>query len=183
MISKKENLDNAQEIRQKAEAKLKERHRKMGRPETEIEVKKLVHELEVHQIELEMQYEELRQANETAELALKKYTMLFDFAPMGYFTLNAEGLIQDLNFTGAELLGEKRFKLENANFKLFVSENSLPVFNQFFDRVFQGDTKVSCEVVLGCDNELFHHVYMEGIVIEDEKECLLSVVDISSLKK
>ena len=53
----------------------------------ESDVKKLLHELQVHQIELEMQNEELRKANETAETALKKYTMLYDFAPMGYFTL------------------------------------------------------------------------------------------------
>jgi len=49
---------------------------------------KLLHELQVHQIELEMQNEELIQANATAEAALKKYTMLYDFAPMGYFTLD-----------------------------------------------------------------------------------------------
>ncbi|MGQ7870803.1 hypothetical protein [Sunxiuqinia sp. sy24] len=70
-------------LRQKAEEQLDERFHKMVKPETEIEVEKLVHELLVHQIELEMQYEELRQADETAELALKKYTMLFDVAPMG----------------------------------------------------------------------------------------------------
>ncbi len=61
----------------------------------------------MHQIELEMQNDELRQANETAEAALKKYTMLYDFAPMGYFTLDSDGSICDLNFTGAELLGDK----------------------------------------------------------------------------
>ena len=92
---------------------------------------KLLHELQVHQIELEMQNEELIQANETAETALKKYTMLYDFAPMGYFTLDPDGTICELNFTGAEMLGDKRFSLVNSNFKLFISEDSRPVFDVF----------------------------------------------------
>ena len=71
----------------------------------ESDFKKLLHELQVHQIELEMQNEELIKANETAETALRKYTMLYDFAPMGYFTLEEDGTICDLNFTAAEMLG------------------------------------------------------------------------------
>ena len=75
-----------------------------------------------------MQNEELREANETAETALKKYTMLYDFAPMGYFTLDNDGSISELNFTGAEMLGDKRFSLVNSNFKLFISEDSQHCF-------------------------------------------------------
>ena len=183
MSDKKHNSEEDHMRRAEAERKLKEKENTMAKPIAEIEVKRLVHELQVHQIQLEMLNEELMQANETAETALKKYTMLFDFAPMGYFTLDAEGLICDLNFTGAELLGDKRFSLISANFRLFISEGSLPVFNQFFDGVFHGHTKASCEVILGNDKKLFHHVYMEGIVIEDAKECLLSVIDISDFKK
>ena len=81
----------------------------------ESDTRKLLHELQVHQIELEMQNEELRQANEIAEEALKNYTMLYDFAPMGYFTLDSDGSICELNFTGAEILGDKRFSLINSN--------------------------------------------------------------------
>ena len=100
-----------------------------------------------------MQNEELRQANETAETALKKYTMLYDFAPMGYFTLDSEGSICELNFTGAEMLGEKRFSLVNSNFKLFISEDSQPVFNKFFSKVYTSNAKESCEVMLGYDKK------------------------------
>jgi PAS domain-containing protein len=183
MNNQEQNLTDAQVLRMKAEEQLKETQKKVDKPVMESDVKKLLHELQVHQIELEMQNEELRLAYETAETALKKYTMLYDFAPMGYFTLDSDGSICELNFTGAEMLGEKRFSLINSNFKLFVSEDSQPVFNDFFSKVYAGNAKQSCEVMLGYDNNPLCLVYMEGIVTGDDRKCLLSVVDISGFKK
>ena len=135
MNKEEQNLTEAQLLRLKAEEKLKEQQGKGGKKIMESDTKKLLHELQVHQIELEMQNDELQNAYETAEKALKKYTMLYDFAPMGYFTLGNDGNICDLNFTGAELLGEKRFTLVNHNFKLYISEESQEVFNDFFRRM------------------------------------------------
>ncbi len=183
MSNKAKNFTDAQMLRMKAEEQLKKKQKKADKSVMEIDAKKLLYELQVHQIELEMQNEELRQANETAEMALKKYTMLYEFAPMGYFTLDSDGSIFELNFTGAEMLGEKRFSLVNSNFKLFVSEDSHPVFDTFFRKVFASDAKESCEVMLGYDNNPLCLVYMEGIVTGDDRKCLLSVVDISSFKK
>ncbi|MCX6253872.1 MAG: hypothetical protein NTV31_05275 [Bacteroidia bacterium] len=177
------NLTDAQMLRMKAEEKLKEKQNKTEKLVFETDMKKLLHELQVHQIELEMQNEELNEANNTAEIALKKYTMLYDFAPMGYFTLESDGSISELNFTGADMLGDKRFTLVNKNFKLFISEESQPVFNKFFSKVFAGKTKESCEVMLGYDNNPLCYVYMEGVVVGDDRKCLLSVFDISDLKK
>jgi PAS domain-containing protein len=183
MSNKKKNLKDADVLRLKAEEHLKDKLKKMDLPNTETEVLKLVHELQVHQIELEMQNEELRQANEIAEAALKKYTMLYDLAPMGYFTLDSECSIRELNFTGADMLGERRITLINSNFKLFVSEDSLKVFNNFFSKVYSGNSKVSCEVMLGYDKNSSSVVYMEGIVTGEDRQCLLSVVDITNFKK
>jgi hypothetical protein len=182
MNNEEEKLTDAQILRLKVEEKLKEK-KKTAKPVIEADVKKLLHELQVHQIELEMLNEELREANETAEAALKKYTILYDFAPLGYFTLEKDGNISELNFTGAEMLGDKRFSLVNSNFKLFVSENSLSVFNKFFSKVFAGNSKESCEVMLGYDGKPLCSVYMEGVVIGDDRKCLLSVVNISAFKK
>ncbi len=181
MSKEKKNLTDAQILRMKAEEKLKEKKR--ARIGIEADVKKLLHELQVHQIELEMQNEELHEANETAEAALKKYTMLYDFAPLGYFTLEKDGSISELNFTGAEMLGDKRFSLVNSNFKLFISESSQPVFNKFFSKVFTSNSKESCEIILGYDGKPLCSVYMEGVVAGDDKKCLLSVVNISAFKK
>jgi hypothetical protein len=182
MNNEDQNLTDAQMLRLKAEEQLKEKQVKMDTPVSETEVKRLLHELQVHQIELEMQNEELRQANEVAESALKKYTMMYDFAPMGYFTLDEDGSICELNFTGAEMLRDKRFALINSNFKLFIAESSKPEFNNFFRKVHSGNAKESCKVFLGYDTKLLCHVYMEGIVTGDDRKCLLSVVDISNFK-
>ena len=183
MSSKEQELTDAQMLRLKAEKKLKETAKKIDKPVKETDLKKLLHELQVHQIELEMQNEELREANETAETALKKYTLLYDLAPMGYFTLASDGSICDLNFTGADMLGEKRFSLIDSNFKLFISKDSQAVFNDFFSKVYTSNAKESCEVMLGYDNKPLCIVYMEGIVTGENRKCLLSVVDISGFKK
>ncbi|HZL08553.1 MAG TPA: hypothetical protein VFC65_01030 [Prolixibacteraceae bacterium] len=183
MMTEELDFTDAQMLRKYAEEKLTAITADKDNSLAEPDVKKLLHELQVHQIELEMQNDELHQAYETAETALKKYTMLYDLAPMGYFTLNSDGIICELNFTGADLLGGRRFSLINSNFKLFVSEESKPVFNKFFIDVYADDGKKSCEVSLGRDRNSLFLVYIEGVVTGDDRECLLSVVDISDFKK
>ncbi len=178
MINEEMDFTDAQKLREIAEKRLNEKRINEAGRLTDLDTNKLLHELQVHQIELEMQNEELRQAYETAEKALRSYTMLFDLSPIGYFSLDDEGSICDLNFTGADLLGEKRFSLLNSNFKLFISEESKPVFNDFFKNLYDTNSKESCEVMLA-NNSTLCHVYMEGVVTEDEQKCFLSVVDIS----
>jgi len=183
MIDEDLDYTDSRLLRAKAEEKLKEKEEEMGKQVKETDLQKLLHELQVHQIELEMQNEALQQANETVEAALKKYTILYDLVPMGYFTLDAEGSILELNFTAAGMLGEKRFSLINSNLKLFITKDSLPVFNDFFRKVYTSNSKESCEVVLGYNEKVLCPVYMEGVVTDEEQECLLSVVDVSGFKK
>ncbi|MFO7826996.1 MAG: PAS domain-containing protein [Bacteroidales bacterium] len=177
------DFTNAEMLRKKAEELLKEKQKKIDKKINEADNKKLVHELQVYQIELEMQNEELRQAYETSEQALKKYTMLYDFSPIGYFTIDRDGVINDLNFSGAEMLQEKRFSLIDTNFKLFIHENSKSIFNDFLNKVYSSNRKESCEVMLGYDNNSLCYAYIEGIITFEEQKCLLSVVNISGLKK
>ncbi len=183
MTTEELDFTNAEMLRKKAEELLNEKQKKIDKENLEADTKKLVHELQVHQIELEMQNEELRQAYETAEQALKKYTMLYDFSPMGYFTIDQEGVIHDLNFSGAEILREKRFSLIDANFKLFVHEDSKSIFNEFLRKVYSTNKKESCEVMLGYENKPLCYAFIEGIVTLEEQDCLLSVVNISKFKK
>jgi len=183
MNIEKHDLTDADVLRKKAEEKLKSEKKRAVKPGDEADARKLLHELQVHQIELEMQNEELKKAYETAEAALKKYTMLYDLAPMGYFTLDEDGSIHDLNFTGAEILGDKRYKLINSNFKLFISKESKKVFNDFFKKVYISGAKESCNVKLAYDDVNLLDVYIEAIVTGDDRKCLLSVVDISGIKK
>lgn len=176
-----ENIDytDAEMLRKRAEERLEAIEERERVYREEADLKKILHELQVHQIELEMQNDELRQAYATAEAALRNYTMLFDLSPMGYFTLDPYGSICELNFTAAEMLRERRFSLIGSNFRLYVSEESKTVFNNFFSRLYAGKIKESCEVTLGYGSKLLCTVYMEGIVTDDEKKCLLSVADVS----
>jgi PAS domain-containing protein len=80
---------------------------------------KLIHELEVHQIELEMN-EELLLAKEQAEQAIEKYTKLYDYAPSGYFTLSQDGKVTEANLTGAHMLGKMRSSILNSQFGFFL---------------------------------------------------------------
>lgn len=182
MNSENHDLTDPGILRKKAEEKLKSQQKKAAKPDQETDTEKLLHELQVHQIELEMQNEELRQANETAEAALKKYTMLYDLAPMGYFTIDEDGTIRDLNYTGAELLGDRRYSLENSNFKLFMPKESLEIFNDFLRKVYTSSAKESCNIKLGYAEETQRYVYIEGVVTGDDRKCLLSVVDVSEIK-
>lgn len=170
-------------LRRKAEELLKQKQKNAEKIVLEADAKKLLHELQVHQIELEMQNEELRRAYETAETALKKHTMLYDLAPMGYLTLEKSGEIVDLNFTAADMLGDRRFSLVNSNINLYILEESVEEFKSFIKKVFSSKSKESCEILLGHDSKSFCQVYMEGVVIGDSRQCLLSVVDISNFRK
>lgn len=183
MNNKRQEDANAGMLREKAEELLKKKIEKEEIYVPEMDEKKLLHELQVHKIELEMQNEELRHAVETAETALRKYTILYDLAPMGYLTLERDGTISELNFTAADMLGERRFSLVNNNIKIFINNDSLLVFNNFLEKVFDSKSKESCEAKLGNDNNHLYNVFMEGIVTREDQKCLLSVVDISRFKK
>jgi PAS domain-containing protein len=92
----------------------------------------LVHELQVHQIELETQAEELRIAHLALEESRDKFLDLYDFAPIGYFTLNEKALIIDVNLAGAKLLGVERSKLIRARFRKFVTQKDSDQWGLYF---------------------------------------------------
>ena len=94
------------ELRSRAEKLARARTDNVHSTRTREATIQLVHELEVHQIELEMQNEELRRARAALETSLEKYTDLYDFAPVGYFTLDRMGSIGAVNLSGAGLLRE-----------------------------------------------------------------------------
>ena len=92
----------------------------------------LLQELRVHQIELEMQNEELRQAQVALEVSRDRYVDLYEFAPIGYLTLTGEDLIAEINLTGAKLLGSQRKQLIHRRFARFVAEPDQARWHRFF---------------------------------------------------
>jgi PAS domain S-box-containing protein len=134
--------------RRRAEECLRQRHRETGVELADADTKRLLHELQVHQIELEMQNEELQQARATLESALEKYSNLYDFAPVGYFSLDEQGRILEANLTGAALLGVERSQLVNQRLLRFVDPASQPAVLAFLERVFARTGKQVCEAAL-----------------------------------
>jgi PAS domain S-box-containing protein len=142
--------------------------------------RKLVHELQVHQIELEMQNEELNRAKLETEVALKKYTDLYDFAPLGLFTLDENKLIREVNFAGSELLGMERRRLLNRRFELFVVLEDRPTFEAFFHEAYITEVKQKRELRLLKSSGEKIWAYIEGIVLAKAgTECMITVIDIT----
>ena len=112
------------------------------------DILELVHELQVHQIELEMQNEELRRAQETITETGNRYADLYDFAPVGYVTLDPQGLINEINLTGARLLGAPRDTLLQKPFILFVAPGDRQAFQAYLKRLPAGGAPQSLELVI-----------------------------------
>jgi PAS domain S-box-containing protein len=170
-------------LRKRAEEVLKNKSSKSGSELSESDTVKLLHELQVHQIELEMQNEELFLANEKIALVAEEYSSLYDFAPTGYFSLSKAGEIIKLNLLGAKMLGRERFHLIGSRLGFFISDDTLPVFNIFFDKIFSQQIKESCEVTISTDENIIMHVYLTGIIIKDGEQCLLTMSDITERKQ
>ena len=131
----------AAELRRKAEECLRARRGEPERPPSGTDVRALVHELQVHQIELEMQNEELQRAQAQAQEALEKYLDLFDFAPVGYFLWDEEGKILEVNLAGAAMLGLDRITAIGKRFGLFVAVQDRARFAEFCKRATVADAK------------------------------------------
>lgn len=166
-------------LRLKAEELLKRKPPEKVVIPSEADMLKLIHNLEVHKVELEMQNDELVLAIAAAKDAVE----LYDFAPSGYFTLNNTGEIIRLNLLGAKMLGKERSRLKNSSFAFFVSNDTKHVFNSFLARVFSGHKSESCELILIANGNPPLHVYLSGISIENGDLCLLTALDITERKQ
>lgn len=169
-------------LRQKAEDSMIKDILNTNFPHLEGDKLKLIHELRVHHVELELQNEELIKANEQAETASDKYSNLYDFAPIGYFTLSKEGSIIELNFIGASMLRKERSELVNKKFAVFISNDTKPVFDLFCEKIFSSFEMQTCEIILETDGFEHLHVNLTGIVTKDGEHFLLTVADITSQK-
>jgi PAS domain S-box-containing protein len=126
--------------------------------------------------------DELTMANTALKKSEEKYTKLYDLAPIGFITLSQKKTIQELNISVASLLGKERSQLIDNHFELFISKNTLLVFQAFFLDVFKSKAKQICEVILETDRNQPKYVHIEGVVAENGKQCLLNVVDITERK-
>jgi PAS domain S-box-containing protein len=146
---------------------------------SEAETRKLIQNLEFQQLELELQNYELLTEGSVAKDIARKYAVLYDSAPSGYFTLSKDGTIIELNLRGSNLLGNERTCLKNSLFGFFITDDTKPVFNQFLERVFSSKTTESCELIVSANGQPAMNINVTGIAIEGKEECFVSVVDIT----
>ena len=140
--------NNGSELRKRAE----EQHKKSGVAAdircSEGELQHVVQELSIHQIELEMQSDELQHAKHQLEEALTQYTALYDYAPVGYLTLEGNSTIRKANITAEKLLGRDRALLIGDRFIRFVDHKERNRFNTFIERVFSQKEHLTLDLLL-----------------------------------
>ena len=144
----------------------------------------LLHELQVHQVELEMQNEELRRAQLALEQARDRYLDLYDFAPVGYLTLSDAGRIREANLTAAGLLNVDRKGLIGLPFVRFVGMDA-DGWLQFFSRLVRSGEPRSCDLVIHrSDASAFDgHLACQRRVTEDEASVRVVLTDVTLLKR
>ena len=174
---------NDKNLRQRAEEILGKKSLNSTSNLTGAEIQKLIFELQTHQIELELQNEELLLAKEKVSTASEKYTELYDFAPLGYFSLTKTGRISELNIAGAKMLDQNRSKLIKKKFGTYVSDKTKPIFNLFLEKVVISEACEACEVTLETNGNIPMRIQLTGIISRDGELIHLTAVDITEQKK
>jgi PAS domain S-box-containing protein len=180
---------DAAELRRRAETRLvaQAEHAHSATPQTEAEARRAFHELQVHQIELEMQNAELHEARNRVETLLETYTDLYDFAPIGYFSVDEQGVILEVNLTGAALLGIERSSLINRRLQGFVDPPSRTAFLAFLKKIFASPGKQICEIPLLNERGIPFWADVQAVSADAlrgmQKWCRLAISDLTKLKQ
>ncbi len=182
MKSDSANSGNPPNLRPKAEKILEKRGGKNSKLPPE-DLLRLVHELEVHQIELELQNEELIQARAGMEAALNQYANLYDFSPAGYITLTQAGNIHEANLAATQFIGVERTLLLQKPFSSFLVLGSQPIFNDLLKQLISGEGELSCELALvGREGKLFW-VQLEATCFEGGEYSRITLMEINERKE
>jgi diguanylate cyclase (GGDEF)-like protein/PAS domain S-box-containing protein len=178
-LSKKQNKPD--QLRITAEARLA---RESKRIDDIRSTQEILHELHVHQIELEMQNEELRAAKLELEESHEHYLELYDFAPVGYLTLNIDGKIEKANLTAAKLLGGVRSKLIQRNFNHFVAHDNQDEWRRHLFNMLAGDNPLTIELSLLRDSgSLYFYGRLECMLLEQDGEVTGIRIALSDITK
>ena len=173
--------DKFADLRRRAEAALPERSAEIDKLSPE-EMGSLVHELQVHQIELEMQNEELRRTQHELEASRDRYADLYDFAPIGYFTVSERSMILNVNLTAAALLGVERGNLIKQPLTRFIVREDQDTYYFHRRQLFETRSPQVCEIRLARADGTQFHARLEAILVQDSEGqalCRVAVSDIS----
>lgn len=175
-------------LRRKAETYLGARESAKPIDPSSTETLRLVHELQVHQVELQLQCDELRQAHLEVQESRDRYVELYESIPVGYFSLTPQGSICDVNPIGAAMLRQPMSRLIGRRFHLFMPVAQRRRFIDFCKRVCAEQRRLSCEVNIGDTpdeaSKPLLNVLLEGSPAHGQKEILrVAVIDITRRKQ
>ena len=146
----------------------------------------MLNKLQVQKIELELQNSELMVARDRLERLLEKYTDLYDFTPVSYFSLDEEGVILEVNLTGSALLGIPRNQLIKNRFFRFVTPADQPDFRDFLKRTFAGSGEEVCDLAMVKEDDTSFWARLRGTAAVSSREgkrwCRVSVADLTIFK-
>lgn len=149
--------------------------------------KELLHELEVHQIELEMQNEELREAHHHLEEVKDQYTDLFDFAPIGYLVLDKKGVILNINLTACDLLGIERAIIKGKPLSAYMRSGESRILFLKLQEAFKTGILDVFEIEMKHKNQAFFTASLQGAITtnnnKDESLCRISFQDVTTVKE
>ena len=182
MRHKKNTQKDTVDLRQQAEELLKQTSIDDLHDKSEADIQTLIHELQVYQIELQLQNEQLIQTRSTTEQWLEKYTDLYDFAPISYFTLDKNNTILQVNLTGAQLLNVDRSLLIGRHFGCYVALDSQSTFNIFIETAYRSSERVICELQLIAEADNPIYVQLDAVVSHLSNECHIAITDITERK-
>lgn len=168
------------ELRLRAQERLYEQGRALATSTQHIDnPQRLLHELQVHQVELELQNEQLEAARAWIEAALASYTELFDFAPVPYFTINRSGTIAEVNLAGARLLGIERARVIDKRFAVFVAEPDRARLAACLKSLFSTQSDARCDVVLVARDGTRRTVEVRTTLSNNGDSCRAVVIDVT----
>ena len=167
MAKKPDGSTKLTKLRRQAEARLRTTKQDVvAMPINDIQ--QLVFELQVHQIELEMQNDELRRAQVELEAARDRYMDLYDFSPVGYLTLDMHGKIVEANLKAGTLLGVNRKKLIGQPLVRFIAAVDSDTFHRHGQEVLKTGTRQTCEVQIREEAGVSRWVYLDSCGVHEE---------------
>ena len=144
---------------------------------------RILHELQVHQVELELQNEELREARLEEDSLRQRYVDFYDFSPSGFMSLGSGGNILQINLTGARMLGQERHLLVGQRLGTWMAQPDRFKLDAFLAGIFSEGASGGCKMHLVRKDGSVFPVHLEGMPTADGMECRAVMVDISELER
>jgi PAS domain S-box-containing protein len=186
MKSSKGIAGKAKVLRSEAERKVLKKHSDRNFSHTGKDLKELIHELQVYQVELEMQNDELQTSHEALEKEKQRFMSFFDLAPVGYFILSKSAIIQKCNTTGRHLLGFGKASIIGTRFQSYIIKEDHEKFYSFIKMMIRENGSHSCLLGIGTKKDI-KYVQAAGSIVVDEiagiSNYYIALIDVTEKRK